>query len=134
MGMQHLFSTANTTVFDYPLDTSVDITETVTFSCSASGIPLPDITWYKDGTPLDTLVENITVTTNSTTSVTSVLVLSQLVLMDAGQYSCNASDPESGTDIRHFTLTLQSKETINIAMSGLYSVLIRCCLSPPLSS
>ena len=104
-------NTENATLFESPMDTTADISETVSFTCSASGIPLPDISWFKDNSPLDPDVVNITTTTNGTSSISSVLVLSDLVLSDAGQYSCNASHPISGTDIRYFNFTLQSKFT-----------------------
>ena len=91
------------------MDTVADISETVFFTCSASGIPLPDISWYKGDMPLDSLTDNITESRNGTVSISSVLVLSDLILSDAGVYSCNASHPDSGTDIREFSLTLQSK-------------------------
>ena len=99
---------ADTTLFEYPMDTIADVSETVSFSCSASGVPLPDISWYKDGYLLDTSSNNITDSANET-SVTSVLVLSDLILSDAGLYICNASHPVSGTDTREFTFTIQSK-------------------------
>ena len=107
----YYYHVGNTTLFESPMDTTADISETVSFTCSASGIPLPDISWFKDNSPLDPDVVNITTTTNGTSSISSVLVLSDLVLSDAGQYSCNASHPISGTDIRYFNFTLQSKFT-----------------------
>ena len=90
------------------MDTIADVSETVSFTCSASGIPLPDISWYRNGYLLNTSSDNITETANMT-SVTSVLVLSDLILSDAGQYICNASHPDSGTETREFTFTIQSK-------------------------
>ena len=104
------YYTGNATIYQFPEDTTTNITEAVSFTCSASGIPLPDISWFKDGSPLDPGI-NITQSTNGT-SLTSVLVLNDLVLSDAGQYSCNASHPISGTDSREFTFTVQSKKEI----------------------
>lgn len=109
--MQHyqvLFQTENASLTEFPSDTTVNSTEAVSFTCSASGIPLPDISWFKDDSPLDSSA-NITQSTNGTSSVTSVLVLGDLVLTDAGVYRCNASHPISGNDIRDFNLTIQSK-------------------------
>ena len=109
--IEYIF-TENTSLFEFPMDTVADISETVSFTCSASGIPLPDISWYKDGIPLDSLTDNITESRNGTVSISSVLVLSDLILSDAGVYSCNASHSDSGTDIREFSLTLQSRPLI----------------------
>lgn len=103
-----LYHVGNATIFEFPMDTTANISDTVSFTCSASGIPLPDITWFKDNSPLDPDIVNITTTANGTSSISSVLVLGDLVLSDAGQYSCNASHLISGTDTRNFNFTLQS--------------------------
>ena len=95
-------------VVDFPLDTVADTGESQTFTCTATGIPLPSITWSKDDSPLGPGV-NITETTNGTESVTSVLFLSNPLLSDAGRYSCNASQDVSGIDIREFNFTLESE-------------------------
>ena len=96
-------------IFESPMDTVANISDSVSFTCSASGIPLPSISWFKDDLPLDPDSVNITVTTNGTFSVSSVLTLDSLQLSDAGVYSCNASHETSGTAISQFTFTVQSK-------------------------
>lgn len=93
------------------MDTTVNITESVTFLCSASGIPLPTITWLKDGSPVDLSVAGVDVSSNGTI-VTSVLDLGVLMLSDAGLYSCNASHSASEAVAVDFTLTLQSKSYV----------------------
>ncbi len=92
------------------MDTVVNITESVIFTCSARGVPLPAISWYRNGSTLDPAAFNISQTTNGTYSVSSVLFLASLVLSDAGTYSCNASHDISGSDARQFTFTVQSKQ------------------------
>ena len=101
--------TETTTILQYPLDTIANITDTMSFNCSASGIPLPDISWFKDNSPLDDPSANITESADGVTMKISVLTLSDLVLTDAGVYSCNASHIISGTVVRNFTFTIQSK-------------------------
>ena len=102
-------STENTSIFEFPVDRTADISETVSFVCSASGIPLPDISWYKDGSLLDNVTNNITETFNGTSSITSVLMLDNLVLSSAGEYSCNASNDFNGSDSRTFTFAVESE-------------------------
>ncbi len=99
----------NATIFEYPVDTVVNISESVNFTCSARGIPLPSISWYRNGSLLDSANVSISQTTNGTDSVRSELFLGSLVLSDAGTYSCNASHDISGNDSRQFTFTVQSK-------------------------
>ncbi len=109
-----IFIAANATIFESPPDTVADISDQVTFNCSASGVPLPTISWYRDGSPLDPANFNISETTIGMDSVSSVLILGSLVLSDAGTYSCNASNEVSGTDTRQFTFTIESKEAIMV--------------------
>ena len=102
-----------TMFLDFPMDTTANITDTILLTCSASGIPLPDISWYKDGSPLDPSAD-ITESTDGVTMKTSILTLDNLVLTDAGVYSCNASHQNSGTDTRNFTFAVQSKNRLAI--------------------
>ena len=98
-------------LLDFPMDTTANITDTILLTCSASGIPLPDISWFKDGSPLDPSA-NITESTDGADMITSVLTLSDLVLTDAGVYSCNASHPDSSGDTEEFNFTIQSMQLI----------------------
>ena len=65
-------------------------------SCSWTGSPDPDITWYKDGSPL---IEGklpkrirITMTTEDGTHQSS-LEIDKVELSDTGDYTCNVSNP-----------------------------------------
>ncbi len=105
------------------MDTTVNITDTVVFTCSASGIPVPTIVWFKDGAPLDATA-NVTM---NETATTSQLDLGALVLSDAGLYSCNASNPVSDSEVRQFTLTLQSELSQSSQKYNDTHVSFRCC-------
>lgn len=109
----------DTVIFDYPEDMVADISESsVSFNCSASGVPLPDISWFKDGSLLDPNTNNITHTTTDA-SISSVLEISPLLLSDAGVYICNASGYDD-TAAREFTFTLESKHNTVLSFSVLH--------------
>ena len=93
---------------NYSSDKVVDVADEVMFSCTASGVPLPVISWYKDGSLMDANISNITTSVVSSGTLTATLYLSNLRLVDAGVYSCNATDSVGGKDTRQFSLTLQS--------------------------
>lgn len=90
-------------------DTIVSLLDRQIFTCNATGIPIPNIVWTKDGSVLDPVIANITMTTIGTT-ITSQLDLEELMLSDEGRYSCNASNTIGSSDVQDFTLTLESKE------------------------
>ena len=96
---------------------TVDETETVTFECSATGIPAPTITWFRNGTELSE--SRITFNDPSSMSytrddnqivwrVTRTLDLANTVDADSGTYTCNATN-SAGSDGRPFELIVQSK-------------------------
>ena len=65
--------------------------------CAASGIPLPDIVWYKDGqvVPRDERVEIINASpeqTQDTTVAQITLSIADLRLPDEGNYTCEANN------------------------------------------
>ena len=95
-------------IFDFPTDITVDIAQNISFTCSATGIPLPDVSWFKDGSPLDPNIYDITVNRMSSI-VSSVLVLESLVMSSAGEYSCVASHVLTSTHSRQFNFTVESK-------------------------
>ena len=96
---------------------TVNETETVTFECTATGIPAPNITWSRDGVELSD--NRVTVSNSTPTSynrsagevvqiVTRTLSLASTVDGDSGNYTCNATN-NAGTDSETFELVVQSE-------------------------
>ncbi|XP_019853400.1 PREDICTED: hemicentin-1-like [Amphimedon queenslandica] len=89
-----------------PFNTSNYTAGTITLSCQATGIPLPSISWFKDGQlVLSESDDRINITTLSFVTqnernITSFLRIDSLVLSDTGYYHCSTSnEAASGTGI-----------------------------------
>ena len=79
-----------------PQNSSIPAGGVARFNCSATGFPLPDIMWMKDGVAISQLNDN-RFSTEMTTFMdellsVSVLTLDRPDLTDNGLYSCNASN------------------------------------------
>ena len=89
----------------FPPNTEVLVSNSVTLSCSATGIPLPNFTWSKAGTGFLVNGSDYTIrrVIDSSTRVTSELTVVAAEQQDTGQYSCTA-DNGAGTDFATFYL------------------------------
>ena len=71
----------------------------ITLYCEGTGFPIPDITWYQNGTVIDASEdEYVTITTtseSSTRTVNSTLVITRAVMSNSGDYHCNLSSSVS---------------------------------------
>ena len=103
----------------YPGDTIAMVGDSLVPSCTAAGIPAPQIEWSKDGLTLPTQLFNITEEQFSNSSnyfTVSVLNLCDLQLSDSGEYSCTASNTiteGTATDTRSFMLEAQGELAYN---------------------
>ena len=78
-------------IAQHPINVSVNIGAAVILNCTATGLPIPSITWYKqlsNGTlqPVAGIVTSVT----GSVSKTSQLFLSHVTAVDAGDYVCTA--------------------------------------------
>ena len=74
--------------------------------CEWAGSPTPEVTWLKDGEPLDeeTLPSRIRIV--STDDFRSELQIREVELNDAGNYACNVTNPV-GFDFQRKSLEVQ---------------------------
>ena len=81
--------------------------ESVSFECRADGVPLPTIVWLKDGDVITSTnkfeIENTTLSGGQT--AISVLTISNLSVLDSGNYTCRASISHQLPD--PFSLTVE---------------------------
>ena len=76
--------------------------ETASFSCQATGEPVPTISWYFNGNLLVNGIEHmISMMSLNTTTISSTLTVMNVQSSDVGTYTCNAtnvvsSDTSSG--------------------------------------
>ncbi|KAA8592798.1 hypothetical protein FQN60_018253 [Etheostoma spectabile] len=94
-------------VLDGPLHESLNYTHGshVALLCEASGVPVPSITWLKDGTPIESSLQwQWSVRGNR-------LELGPLTLSHAGTYACVVKNSEGHTQ-KEYTLIVQVSPTI----------------------
>lgn len=80
------------------------------FTCMATGLPLPTISWFNGN---DTLTTDDKYIINSTTEgllVTSILTILDLALTDTSIFSCYVTNSE-GTTSFNFNLTIEGRHT-----------------------
>ena len=100
-------------------DYTVNETKAVTFECSATGIPPPTITWYRDGVLLSgnrvtlsnqTLMDFTRMDNENVQIATRMLTLENTDNCESGRYTCSATNT-AGEDLEQFELVVQSEFT-----------------------
>ena len=75
------------------LDQLQDEGESVSFSCQATGEPVPTISWYFNNTVLANGAKySISATSVNTTTISSTLTIMSVDSSDVGTYTCNATN------------------------------------------
>lgn len=117
---------------------TVRVQSPVSFKCIGTGIPAPNITWYKSGNLImasDSVTLSNSVYLNESTLlyvVTSTFSIAQVAVSDSGNYTCSASNP-AGNDTAQFELNVIG-ESMNIRIIDYYKNLFHCILENPSSS
>ena len=113
---------------------TVNETDTVTFECSATGIPPPTITWLRNGMELNNVTDSrVTVGDPMETDfergdgetvsmVTRTLNLINTTDDDSGMYTCMAAnDANPGEDTVDFELIVQSKLILMVTIPDMHT-------------
>jgi len=85
---------------------------TASFTCQATGEPIPVIRWYYKGTIVDstnTAKYQITSSSVNATTTGNTLVIKNVRSSDVGIYTCNAVNAISSSDISSGVLTVNGE-------------------------
>ena len=83
-------------VTEGPVNTSAMINDNVTFTCTATGIPLPIITWMDENDNSDLVGSDMII---DNTTIRSTLTLSNLQAEDFDNYTCTATNMFGSDDV-----------------------------------
>ena len=98
----NMFCLVAATISPEVMDQIQDEEGAASFTCQATGEPVPTISWYFNGTLLaDGATHTISETSVNTTTINSILTIMSVQSSDLGTYTCNAtnvvsSDTSSG--------------------------------------
>ena len=82
------------------MDEIQDEGDTASFTCQATGEPVPIISWYFNGALLtDGATHTISETSVNTTIINSTLIIISVESSDVGTYTCNATNVVSSDTI-----------------------------------
>ena len=121
--MYLVFAVAVSPVVTSVMNYTMNLTETTTFQCVATGIPAPSITWFRNGTELSSTTDPRVTLNNPSDAVTVLDDAGDNILQvtctlslrmsedgDSGSYECRASNEATpGEDRESFELVVQSK-------------------------
>ena len=106
--------------------------EETTASCSWTGSPDPEVTWFKDDSPLveTDLPSRMRITTGREgDTLSSSLEIDAVELSDTGQYTCNVSNP-----VKHISRVNRLEvQGVCVSVHARVCVCVACsyCLFPP---
>ena len=110
---------------------TVNENDPVTFTCSATGIPPPEITWMRNGVVLDESVDSriilsissdpeaVSTVGGNISSISRSLTISNTMNNDSGTYTCVASNMNAVTPsvTQSFELFVNGKSILLIYLS-----------------
>ena len=86
-------------------DKPFEVNSAATFTCGASGLPVPRFRWLLNGVQFTTGVTSTNETRTSTVHVESTLTLASVSERDAGEVTCVAYSERSGGELLMVTST-----------------------------
>ena len=95
------------------MDQTQDEGGTASFTCQATGGPVPTISWYLNGVPVDEanmMKYTISMMSVNTTTINSTLTIMSVESSDVGTYTCNATNVVS-SDTSSGVLTVNGEST-----------------------
>ena len=108
---------------------TVNETDPVTFTCSATGISPPEITWMRNGAPFNQSITRVTLSNPTMPELFSTgggdiyfvsrnLTLDNSMDTDSGTYTCVASNGNAvtPTDVQNFELFVRGKGCNTVPM------------------
>ena len=96
------------------MDQTEDERDTASFTCQATGEPVPTISWYFNGDPVDEanmMKYTISTVSLNSTTITNILTIMSVQSSDVGTYTCNAINAVSN-DTSSGVLTVNGKSII----------------------
>ena len=91
------------------MDQAQNETDTASFSCQATGEPVPTISWYFNDVPVNATKYTISVILLNVTTNSSTLTIPSVQSSDVGTYTCIATNILS-SDISSGILTVNGED------------------------
>ena len=104
--------------------------DTASFTCQATGVPFPTISWYFNGALVNmsnTMKYTTSEVTLNTTTINNTLTITSVESSDVGTYTCNATNVVS-RDTSSGVLTVNGKCANNNYIISKFSILCSCVM------
>ena len=91
----YLLHLVTSTISPEVMDQTQNEGGTASFTCQATGGPVPTISWYFNGAPVDEanmMKYIISMMSVNTTTINSILTIMSVESSDVGTYTCNATN------------------------------------------
>ena len=127
MNLSTLFPVTPTIILRPPSNVTLGAAQTVRLTCSGTGVPTPNVTWFNSTDDqltnyTDVRVFNNEEIINGTTIVTSVLQLCSIKIADAGVYRCQTGNDSTTVDVlvqgKILPTLLRSRVLFNLCISS----------------
>lgn len=114
-------------ILEAPRDTNVTITEELVLDCTASGFPVPLISWIHNGTVIDPEESDQGIIIQSR-RITSTLRVTSTTLSHSGDYVCSAASPSFNTVTSQPVLVLVQCKLFHSFQVHLYVIMLCSCI------